>query len=827
MPEDFTQKDFSNGWTPSVSPLNGSPASLLVMDNLDIDTHGEVKMVDGTKKILATDFGASVHSMYSKYINGGLTYYLATTDGKVYRNTADIAAAGGSTTRTAFASAFNRVFILSGDWRVRDTGATITNLGLAAPGSAVTFGAAVSGDLTGSYEYCQINVLKDGGYQAKSPRNTIATQVLSSQSAKVTPSATGESQTTEAWIFRRGGKLPRFYRVKVVAVADIAVEFTDNQSDSDTLLDGYVLNENAVAINSATITEAVVEVVGLIFGRFVYFTPTAVHFSEINSPDSIDPTQSISHSGDDSELFLWARQVGEGSILVATSKDLYLLTGTFITQPDGTLDIALRPLGVEAKPLSRDAAVYNGTVVYMSTYGWRAVDQTGISNSLVIPATDILYRGQNTGGSTPDYYGVPSVTHNVFRYAVAVAEERMWCRVPTLEVASPYATKHRFEVFDLAKKYWHNRHIPDVGGAEGIPEILHSTEEDFIVGVIKEGSSYYLYYLDHFEGKTLDQSGTPVKQTVGLKTIFFDMGNPRNRKDSTMLILGVNTGNDALTVAAFKDGDQSTSIALGTVTSNGWAIKLININSAVGKYNNLQIHLSGQVADFRLSFISTEFDPYPNQVFRYIVKAYGFGEFGPRKKRLRVWPIVVDTLGQNITATPNADGSNLTAQTLNANGKLTSLINVKTDAFGVDYGLVLSSTNPFEVWEIGQPDIVQILPVAKRFDQVGPLELARYGLIKTLEVRVIAFSGTTIPYTIYVDDTSEDTGNLTVVSGKEKVASITIPQRTTANEDGSVIRVELGPTAFDFHRIYARVLASKSGNTSNLKWIILDNELVG
>lgn len=819
-PEKFLQKSFSAGWTPSDSSLNGRPDGLLVMDNLDIDAHGETRMVYGTKKVgEGTDFGASVHTLFSKFINRSLIYYVATSDGKVYRDTVDIAAGGGSETRTAFGAAFNRVFICSGDWRVRDTGSSVSNLGLATPGAAPTVTSA-SGDLTGSYEYCQINVLSDGGYFAKSARGAISSITLSSASGRVTPRSPSvdEPQATEVWIFRRGGKLPYFYRVK--RTSDYS-SFDDNLSDIDTLADGVVLNENSVSINSATISEPILEMVGLVYGRMIYFTSCLIYFSEIASPDSVDPTQAMSHSGDDSEIFLWARLVGENIILVGTTKDLYILTGTFITAPDGYLDVSLRPLGVEARPLGRDAAVYNGSVIYFSTYGWRATSPVGSSQSLVIPNTDRLYRGENVGGSTPDYYGVPSWAQDTLRYSVVIAEERAWCRTPTLEgdpVDGEDTSNFRLEVFDLVKNYWHNRTLE--------PQLLYSTEEGSIIGIFKESSSYYLYFIDHFEGKKLDQGVTNTNQTIKLKTIFFDNGNPRNRKESTMLLLGIDTGNSECTIEAFKDGDQSTSISLGTVIADGWEAKLIDINSAVGKFKSLQIYISGALADFRLTYIGIEYDPFPDQVFRYLLHTYDFGEAGPLKKRIRSWPIMIDTLGADVTVTPKVDNSNLTAQTINTNGRLVEIIYIKTDAFGVDYGMVISGINPFELYKVFPPELVQILPVAKRFDQIGPIELARYGLIRRMEVRIITFGGTTIPYKIYVDDVSEVTGNLVVTDGDETVVEVPIAERTSVNEDGSIIRIELGPTSFDFHLIYVRIQSTKSGNSSDLKWSFLAGELM-
>ena len=819
---EYTRKLFTKGWTPSDSPINGRPDGLLVMDNLDLDANGEVRLVYGTKKVFEDDYGSPAHSIYSVYLSSlnALTYYLATEDGKVFRNTDDIANAAGSTVRAAFGQAFNRVFICSGDFRVRDTGTTIKDLGINKPGGPPTLagGAGLDG-FSGSWQYAQIYVFKDGGYTAKSPASSIAAISVEDREIEITPrlpvtDALDNSEVSEIWLFRRGGTLDRFYRIARIA-GDYAGTYSDSLSDLDALAVGVVLNQNIIPINSANISDPILEMIGLISGRMVYFTENLVYFSEINSPDSVDPTKAVAHSGDDSEFFLWALQVGENSALIATTKDVYILSGTFITQPDGTIDVAMRPLGIEAKPLSRDAAVYNGSVIYMSTYGWRSIALSGLSQSLVVPNTDRLYRGENT----TDYYGVPSVTHDLNRYSICVAEERVWCRVPTFEngADAPYA--QRFEIFDLSKQYWHVRKLT--------PILLHSTELNFIVGTFEEAGEHYLYFIDHYEGKLLNQGDNAENPDIEFKTIFFDCGSPKSRKEALVLTLGINTGGQNIAVSVFKDGDEANEIALGNISSNGWSLKYININESVEEFRNLQLKLSGQVSEFRLTVISLIYNQYPEQLLYYHSTTIDLGEISASKKRIRSWPIVIDTLGENVDVTPIVDGGDLATQVVNTNGKRTAIIQITTDAFGIDYALKVSGATPFELWNILSPRIVEALPMASNFDQVGPLELIRYGLIKQFEIRIIAFGGTDIPYNIYFDDAVEGNGIINVIDGQETVRTILLPKRTVANEDSSVVRITFGPTNFNFHRKYTRIETSKTGVDRDLEWIFLDGQEVG
>jgi hypothetical protein len=126
------------------------------------------------------------------------------------------------------------------------------------------------------------------------------------------------------------------------------------------------------------------------------------------------------------------------------------------------------------------------------------------------------------------------------------------------------------------------------------------------------------------------------------------------------------------------------------------------------------------------------------------------------------------------------------------------------------------------VREILQPDIVQVLPIARQFDQVGPEELFRYGRVKQIELRVLAF-GTTIPYVMYFNDNSVSSGNLTVPNGEETTVAVGLPM----GNSGSIVRVVFGPTSFDFHRFYLRAQVMKSGRDTDLEWVTIPDPQAG
>lgn len=129
MPE-FKVDDFSAGWIPSDSPINGRKNGLIKMENVELAKGGGLSLMLGTEALMT--LGSPAHSLYSVFPNENRLLYFGCEDGTVKRNAATIAS-GGSTTRTAFCSHLNNTLICSGDIRIKDDGATSLNLGLTKP----------------------------------------------------------------------------------------------------------------------------------------------------------------------------------------------------------------------------------------------------------------------------------------------------------------------------------------------------------------------------------------------------------------------------------------------------------------------------------------------------------------------------------------------------------------------------------------------------------------------------------------------------------------------------------------------------------------------
>lgn len=649
---------------------------------------------------------------------------------------------------------------------------------------------------SGTYQYLQVNVNNTGSYLAKSIGGPISDPIdIVQNQVAVIPQNPGavDAQVNEAWIFRRGGLLEQFYRV---AVSTTYASFYDSMSDQDALTLNIKLNTNLISVKS--IPDKIYEIVGPIQQRWYYFTVNQMYPSDFNDPDLVDSSLAIRTTGSNSELFLWARQVDRALVLVGTSTEVYTLSGTFATLPDFSIDIYYHGVGCKFPPLTYDADVFSGAVIYLANDGWRSIDAGNQNPLLVAPNSDKLYRGISSYG-----YIAPNLTvaPGSVRFPVCIAQNKLWCFI---------TGTGRCEVFDLIRKYWRvvNYFSQDVTATIG-------TQDGQILAFY--GFDKKLREINKSSSKLID--GT-TKQTVNLKWVVQDGGSPRQRKDSSTFKVRFYSANDPLAVNITNDLNV-TQLA-GLLQSNGAGLDKfidLSVKSDLALVKTYQVTMAATAADFLLEDWSIDYELRPPQVSFLRVLPQNFGNGS--KKRVRNWPAVLDTLGGDVIWTPSVDNSLGATTTLNTPTKNTKSIFYVTDAFGVDYGGTFHSTDGlFEFFEMLQPTIVQTLPIAKRFDQVGPEEFFKYGKVKQFELRVMSFGGTVIPYTMYFSDIDKRDGSITVVDGKEDSYYIDVPKGTS----GRIARITFGPTDFDFHRFYVRLQVADSGKDTELNWITIANE---
>jgi len=538
------------------------------------------------------------------------------------------------------------------------------------------FGSS-KGPLNGSYEYMQVNVRNTGTYQVKSEAGEPSQIVFPINGrVEITPSAASESDVNEIWIFRRSAdpskdvtdigaprKLEQWYRVKIL---ESATQFEDELSDELALREGTTHDERNLSI--LDFQDEIFGLTDYVFGRICYLTVDQIIISAFNDPESYNPFHTVKLSGTNLEKNLWIAKVGEGRLLIGTTKDIYELTGTFRDLPDGTLDINIIGLGVEYAPITVDFAVDRGAVYYFASDGWRRI--SGANSELLLGDLDLLFKGKNRFGIPP----VAIYPNAQARYAVTIYKDQLWA-VLNFQDGSRHVV-----IYDFVRKYWHLRYLEAIS--------LHVTEAGELVGGFGGASGNYLRKLD--TGTSFD-SNMPVTNVV-IQTGYDNDSLPRNRKDTFSLrIKFVNSG----TVEVYIGKDREGFTKLGDFASGEYVLKLDDYT--LGKAYAVQI-IGRNLTEFKWYGFSIEYDPRPEQVSYLRIPNSNLGTLA--RKRFTSYPFVVDTLGGDVTFTPYIDNSAKAPSTINNAVKLTHSHFFTEETVGVDIGGILEApeNQPFEFY---------------------------------------------------------------------------------------------------------------------------------
>lgn len=221
---------------------------------------------------------------------------------------------------------------------------------------------------------------------------------------------------------------------------------------------------------------------------------------------------------------------------------------------------------------------------------------------------------------------------------------------------------------------------------------------------------------------------------------------------------------------------------------------------------------------YGISFDETVSEKLPPPTRRLRIPPSNFGVAG--RKRIRTIPMEINTRGGTVTYTPDVDGITKTTSLHISTEKRTKLHFFETDVFGIDFGGLLTSNDPFEFYGLLTPENVQLLPVAKKFDQIGPISLDTGGWFRLFRLRVVP-TGTLITWKFYLGDKEVDNGSIVVIPGIEDVYEINFNRAIK----GTVARLELQSTTGEFHRIGGEVRYSDSGASTSHKKFKFTNEM--
>lgn len=198
------------------------------------------------------------------------------------------------------------------------------------------------------------------------------------------------------------------------------------------------------------------------------------------------------------------------------------------------------------------------------------------------------------------------------------------------------------------------------------------------------------------------------------------------------------------------------------------------------------------------------------------------------RKRIRTLPMEINTNGYNVNFVPIVDGISLTPSVLNSTSRKTLLHYFDTDIFGVDFSGELIGSEPFEFYGLLKPEEVEILPVGKKLDQIGPFRTDKVGKLLALRLRTIT-EEVTLPFKIisenevvlpnYGSANGVYSGTIVTNVGKDDVYELNIPKTIR----GTVWRVVLGPTSLPFYNYDLQLKVALSGMEADPRWLRMIN----
>lgn len=326
-----------------------------------------------------------------------------------------------------------------------------------------------------------------------------------------------------------------------------------------------------------------------------------------------------------------------------------------------------------------------------------------------------------------------------------------------------------------------------------------------------ENSSYptvFEFYGINFEEIVSEKLPVPVKF---LRIPNSDYGTPNRKRHSSYKFV-INTRGENVTFTPIVDGVAYATAVVNTTSKRTFEYFFtvdtigIDIGGTLEATGSLPFEFYGTIKP-------QEIEVLPPRLKEFRIPENNLGVAA--RKRVRTLPMEINTNGQPVTFTPIVDGVSGSPTTLNTPTRKTAFHYFTNDSFGVDYSGELVGSNPFEFYGLRKPEMVEVLPVAKRFDQIGPIHLTRIGKVIGFRLRVIA-QGESIPWKLIMQDQDIAEGTLVTVPDIDDVYD---EEWITKHRLGTISRFTLGPTDVPFHRYYVEFLVNYGGNDGQVKVI--------
>jgi len=334
-----------------------------------------------------------------------------------------------------------------------------------------------------------------------------------------------------------------------------------------------------------------------------------------------------------------------------------------------------------------------------------------------------------------------------------------------------------------------------------------------IGGIINATGRENSYYPGVFEFYTVDlkeivseKLPVPVKFLVIPAT---DYGNPNRKRHSSYKFQIDCRGSDVRFIPIL-DGVSKTAATINT-TGKRTAEYFFNSDTIAIDIGGTLETLNDTPFEFYGVVISQHLEVLPPRLLEFRIPENNYGIAA--RKRTRTMPMEINTNGSPVTFIPIVDNISGTPTTLNTPNRQTAFHYFNTDVFGIDYSGELIGTSPFEFYGLLKPEDVEVLPVAKLFDQVGPVHFERIGKIIGFRIRIITGS-VALPWIIYGEDSVIATGVINTVPGVDAVYE---QEWITKGRNATITRMEIGPAVLPFHRYYVTFKINLGGEQNAIK----------
>ena len=560
----------------------------------------------------------------------------------------------------------------------------------------------------------------------------------------------------------------------------------------------------------SNIPGGILAIEGPVNGRMVLMTSSGLQFTDFMNPEAIDDRLTIIPSNSADETCLFVTKSSNTVITLATTQDFYEISGTWAELDNGVFDIFNRSAGIKQPAISIAHCIFDNAIIYVAAGGLRQLG--GSVSQILSQELTKLFKGEDCNGVLGFIIGTNDTDYNGLRWALAASHQKIYFRVTHRD-----STASMF-IYDINRQSWYRRTDKStVNNLSLTANCLYTEEDGSVFSGFNDG------YVRIYESSDLHVIDGSYSQDIYYQSICHATETPQSRKDLFTLKLWMQSGGSNINV--ILQDEFKRQYTWNTSGSGTDVIYLEAHGILIDLSQRFSLIILGSVTDFKLDQWSLSYDARPEKECFLYIPPNNFGS--PSKKRIRTLPMVIDTLGGNVTYQPIVDHQLISPTSIfRTQEKQTVYHLFQTDVFGVDYGGTLeqvSSNRPFEFYGLMTPVSVEELPPPKLFDQIGPYAFDKKCKIYGFRVRMVSFT-TSISYTIYGDDVAIHNGTFATIPNIDTTYEVLrLPPGLIAN----VVRIEFSSPddTAPFMRFYVQIRVTVSGMQTDEKWVTIAGQV--